>query len=107
MTSDTEEMARSLLEMDGTVPKDAIDKAMAILRGQVPDEDAPLYTVKPKDAAKLLRVSRRTVYRFLDNGILQRVYEGRTNAVGISRDSLVRMFDRMGEKRTAKAEVAR
>ena len=94
MSPQTEALARNVLALDETVPRDDIDKAMAILNGGVPEADAPLCTIAPKDVAALLSVSRRTVYRYLDSGSLERVYDGHVNSVGVSRDSYVRLLEK-------------
>lgn len=99
MSPATESLVRNILVIDGTIPAEVIDKAVGVLNGKVPEDDAPLHAIKPSDVARHLSVSLRTVNRFVERGLLDRVYDGHTYALGISRDSYFRLAHEMAEGR--------
>jgi hypothetical protein len=96
MKSETETAVRSILSMDASIDKSALERAIHILRGSPDSEEDMMHVVRRKDALKILKVHRRTLDYYISCGYLQRVFGGgRRRALGISRDSLM-AFMRQG-----------
>lgn len=96
MKSETETAIRSILSMDDSIDKSALERAIHILRGSPDTEEDMMHVVRRKDAIKILKVHRRTLDYYISCGYLQRVYGGgRRRALGISRESLM-AFMRQG-----------
>lgn len=89
MKTETENAVRSILSIDDSLDKMAIERAIHILRGSPEEEDMPR-VVRCKDAIKILKIHRRTLDYYVKKGYLKRVFgSGRQRALGICRDSLV------------------
>ncbi len=100
MKPETELAVRGVLAVDGTVPKAAVEAAVAILYGRPAFGDDVIHVVRRRDAVKILNVNPSTVDYYVRCGYLRRVYGGgRRKALGISRDSLVE-FMRSGQEGT-------
>ena len=96
MKMETETAIRSILSMDDSIDKSALERAIHILRGSPDAEEDMMHVVRRKDAIKILKVHRRTLDYYISCGYLQRVYGGgRRRALGISRESLM-AFMRQG-----------
>ena len=58
------------------------------------------YNIRFKDAQELLKVSRRTLSYYIDNGYLDRVYGCGCRAIGVSRESLFKFVNRRVVRRS-------
>ena len=91
MKTETETAVRSIASIDPEITKEMMEHAIDILRGNVRSEDDLVHVVKRKEVMKILSISRRTLDYYLKRGYLDRVYGGgRINAMGVSRESLLR-----------------
>lgn len=94
MRMETETAVRSIVCIDTEVTREMLEKALDILRGKTPEEDAIIHNIRFADAMEILMVSRRTLRHYLDSGYLDRVYGGGRRAIGVTRESLVRFMSR-------------
>ena len=94
MKIETENAIRSIVTMDADVTKEALERAIDILRGKVESDEDFVHNVRFCDAQELLKVSRRTLSYYVDHGYLDRVYGCGHRALGISRESLLRFMNR-------------
>ncbi len=94
MKQETELAVRSVLTMDGEIPKDRVEKALDVLRGGGDGEDDLIHTVRFTDVVKILGVSRRTITYYVEHGYLDAVYGCGKRAIGVTRASIMRFVNR-------------
>ena len=90
MRMETETAVRSIVCIDTEVTREMLEKALDILRGKIPEEDAIVHNIRFADAMEILMVSRRTLRHYLYSGYLDRGYGGGRRVIGVTRESLVR-----------------
>lgn len=75
MKAATESIIRSACAMDATVDPDAVGKAIALLNGRADamGREFPDEPLTPKEVAAMLKCTTRTVMRYGDNGVIQRI----------------------------------
>ena len=99
MKMETETAVRSIVSMDAEVSKENLERAIDIMRGKVESDEDLIHNIRSKDAQELLKVSRRTLSYYIDNGYLDRAYGCGDRALGVSRESLLRFMTRRVVKR--------
>lgn len=100
MNINTENTIKSIFAVDETIPKDRIDGAIRILRGDYIPETKPIQVLRFAEVAALLGVSRRSVTNYIQAGHLDLVYgSGATRAYGVTMDSYSRMIQEQSRNR--------
>lgn len=96
MKIETENAIRSIINMDPTVDKGCLERAIHILKACPEDDEDIPHVLRCKDALKILKIHRRTLDYYIKRGYIQRVYgSGRVRALGVSRESVL-AFMRVG-----------
>lgn len=91
MKLETEMAIRSIISTDGEIPKENVERAVRLLRGET-DAAAvdEIRVVRRSDVLRILNVHRRTLDYYVKCGYLRRVFGGgRRRALGIERGSLL------------------
>ena len=102
MKTETENAIRSIASLDPEVSITMIDRVIELMKGKSAESENLIHVVKYSDAIELLKVSRRTLSYYLDNGYLDRVYGCGHRALGVSRESLLRFMTRRVVRRSDK-----
>lgn len=92
MKTETETLIRNVIALDPEIAADDIEKALNILRGknEANTEVELVQVLRYKDVIALLKIHRRTLEYYIEQGYLDRVYGRGERALGISRDSFIR-----------------
>ena len=85
----TEQALRSILQGDGEIAPETIDRAIDFLKGKR-DEQSMVHVMRYKDVLKHLNCHPRTLEYYIQKGYLKRVYGLGQRAIGISRESFIR-----------------
>ena len=100
MKTETENAIRSIASLDPEVSITMIDRVIELMKGKSAESENLIHVVKYSDAIELLKVSRRTLSYYLDNGYLDRVYGCGCRAIGVSRESLFKFVNRRVVRRS-------
>ena len=93
MRAATEAAVRNILSIDTEVKQESVEKAIAILRGEI-DPPKLVRSIPFKTVRELLGIHRRTLDYYLSKGYLDRVYGGGTRAIGVTQESFERFTSR-------------
>lgn len=88
MTVDAEQAIRSVLAMDQEIKFDTIDRAIGIMCGTPSQAEDACRVVSYKDTLAILDIHEVTLYRYIRNGYLKRVFGSGRKAIGINGNSL-------------------
>ena len=102
MKAQTEMAIRGILGLDGDIEPRHIDDAIAVLNGTrlavSPTSDDPTIfdfeVLSRGQVAKLLKKHVRTIDYYVKVGLLDRVYGSGTRAIGVTRESFLRLIHR-------------
>ena len=94
MKTETENAIRSIASLDPEVSATMIDRVIEIMKGTSMESESLIHVIRYNDALELLKVSRRTLSYYVDNGYLDRVYGCGCRSIGVSRESLLRFLNR-------------
>ena len=98
MKSSTEATFRAIIGTDAGVDPALVDQALSILKDSH-DETAELTSViRIKDVCGMLGVSKKTLQKYLNAGLLERVYGGGKWTLGISMKSYIRFTENRPSK---------
>lgn len=98
MKQETKERLALVLAADETIRPCLIEKAIGFLNRDKDLANDPTRIVLYKDVVRLLGLNRFTIERYIQKGLLVRAYEPRRKqAVGITRDSYIRLTTRTPE----------
>jgi len=99
MTPQTEVVLKQIIKADESIDKRDAVRAFALLRNQPQCLYPPTPILRISQVMQMLGVSRSTLYRFFDQGILKRLYGEGKNALGVTQDSYI-AFTSQPPKRT-------
>lgn len=88
MTAQVEQLMRNILEADGGIPQEDIERSILIMKGAPIDHSDLVHVIRYNEAAKILGVHRNTLDYFVRKGGLVRVRGGGKSGYGITSDSL-------------------
>ena len=94
MKPETEDLVIRMLRMDATIAPDLADRALRILRGELPAQVSSivLSQIKPvmlrHEVADLCRVSRQTVSNWASHNRLDTLKDKRGQTIGYTGDSV-------------------
>ena len=94
MTAQVEQIMRQILETDGGIPQEDIERSILIMKGAPIDHSDLVHVIRYAEAAKLLGVHRCTIDYFVRKGYLDRVMGGGKSCIGITSDSYQRFIRR-------------
>ena len=102
MKAQTEMAIRGILGLDGEIEAQLIEDAIAVLNGTrlavcPKTDDETIWNVevmKRGQVAKLLKKHVRTIDYYIRVGLLDRVYGSGTRAIGVTRESFLRLIHR-------------
>ena len=88
MKAQTEAALRNIAGLDPEVKAENLERALRFLRGER-DENGPLVEVMKRK--EVMEIHRRTLDYYIQRGYLKRVYGGGERAIGVSRDSYLKV----------------
>lgn len=88
MREDSKMALHTALSLDGSISREAIARALAILAGQPEREDDYVRVIKVRDAARILGVTPAGINAYVRRGLLTKVVDDREKTIGIRGDSL-------------------
>lgn len=74
--------------MDQSIRPESIERAICIIRGTPYQTEDLCQVVSYKNAMAILGIHENTLYRYIQNGYLRRVFGRGNKAIGINGDSL-------------------
>ena len=107
MTAQVEELMRQILEADGSITQEEINRAIRIMKGAPIDHGDLVHVIRYQKAAKLLGVHRCTIDYFVRMGYLDRVMGGGKSCIGITSESYQRFIRRWVDHREPPAVADR
>ena len=103
MKSSTEATFRAIIGTDAGVDPALVEQALSILKAHHEDSAEVPTVIRIKDARAMLGVSKKTIQRYLNAGLLERVYGAGKWTLGISMKSYIAFT----ENRPSKIDTAR